>query len=211
MSEIYKIGFILTSLMLATVAALTVGVIGLDSKSTLIDYIAAFGSVVGGLAGLTAAMAALIGIDAWKKQLTYGKYFASIWEAKVSLRKMQLAFIPCSFSHNSCARELAAGGSPDTVGLIAAQDDLISRQAEFFEICGALDKVVERGGTRWQGKASRLRVLTWCYIHRPEPLMMEFHPDPHAYVEAVSAHYQELNMFTESIEKDLDSLEDRFH
>lgn len=56
-------------------------------SQTLSD-IGAFGSFLGGVATMVAAVAAVIGVNSWIDQIKLGPYLNYIWGAKVSLRKI---------------------------------------------------------------------------------------------------------------------------
>ena len=56
-------------------------------SQTLSD-IGAFGSFLGGCATIIAAIAAVIGVNSWINQTKLGPYLAYIWDAKVTLRRI---------------------------------------------------------------------------------------------------------------------------
>lgn len=77
-----------------------------NELSLVLTDLGAFGSFLSGIGTIIAAVAAAIGVDNWVKQLTFGKYFEVIWNAKVAIRKvhsseMDWYIANYSYIHNS--------------------------------------------------------------------------------------------------------------
>ncbi len=156
MVDLFKIGFVVVSIVLVTALGLVVAMVDFDSDRSVVDYISALGSLVGGVAGLTAAVAAYFGVDAWKRQIMYGRYLAAIWDAKVHLRMIQRALTDCSILQAFMAYNGHTQNAEMKAKLETSKKKLEEFEASFASSCAVLDKVVTKNDWEWQNYASEL-------------------------------------------------------
>jgi len=156
MIDLYKIGFIVVSLVLVTVVGLLVSIASFNQEISAVDYISALGSLVGGVAGLSAAVAAFVGVDAWKKQIMYGRYLSAIWDAKVNLRMVQRALTDCSLMQGVMVNNPHIKSDEMKAELAVNKEKLKELQDSFEASCGVLDKIVTKNDWEYQNYASEL-------------------------------------------------------
>lgn len=120
--------------------------------SGLLDLISSIGSLLGGVAGTIAAIAAYIGVDAWKKQIKHGKHISLIWSCMESLRNFHRRYFQWY------VYAYAYGTSQmDTASAMDVEKNLLdSSMEELSAHFSALDKIVVKNQWQWANYASML-------------------------------------------------------
>jgi hypothetical protein len=114
------------------------------SNEVLSDALSALGSLFGGIAGLLAAAAALIGLGAWKKQLRHGKYLSTIWETKVHLRKVESSAIDCLVKILMAVSPNSTPASQATFK--DSENNLLKQIEDLKSSCMVIDKLIMKKG-----------------------------------------------------------------
>lgn len=145
MQELYKIGFIICLVMLITVATISSLIISNNHNSNVLtSALSAYGSIFGGTAGLIVAVAAISGLDTWKKQIRHGKYLTLIWEAKVHLRRIESSlskakvYLIFTVTKDSTEKSIEE--------FRVAERQLKKEIQNASDTCKAIDKLITRNG-----------------------------------------------------------------
>lgn len=157
----------MVSIVLVTALGLVIAMVDFDSERSVVDYLSALASVVGGIAGLTAAVAAYFGVDAWKKQIMYGRYLAAIWDAKVHLRMLQRALTDSTILQALMVYNGNIQNADMKAELEASKKKLEEFEASFASSCAVLDKIVTKNDWEWQNYASELGVYSTRLLRDP--------------------------------------------
>lgn len=194
MLDIYKIGFIVSTIILITSCALFGFIISNSySNEVLSNTISAIGSILGGTAGLIAATAALTGINTWKKQLYHGKYLSIIWEAKAQLRKVNASIIECQVFLSI----------PDDNGnyginnprLDEAESKLKQNIAILKDTCSTIDTLIEKKG--WLNANNAMFINGAWFNYKSEFIENYFTPT----LETIKKYTEHVEINTKNNEK----------
>lgn len=206
-----KISGMVNSALLCVVIVLQLTILFLsygwkDGLETL-DHV---GSFLGGAAGLTAAVLAILGFDVWKRQIRHGKYLNLIWEAMVASQRLKshLAiaganlFFRFAHSHNEYFTQAVAADRVVTDTLIAS----------LKESCSAIDVLAARNGVELSNICGFLEArLTSLYRFADKVSDL----DPPEEADAWAKAYSELNEFVDQeahlLSEKLKKLEQKFN
>lgn len=209
MIDLYKIAFVVTLIILVTAAGLLFLIVPIGSESGILEYLSVLASLLGGVAGLTAAVAAFMGIDAWKKQITHGRYLAAIWDAKVNLRKVQGALIECSVIQSVQVNKTDDQFEQLEKDLAIRKEQLKACESDFKDSCGVLDRVVTKNDWEWQNHASHLKMCATAFLNQPVVREVDMR-ELHIYFTERIGLYEQHDKYAKALESKLDGLEMKY-
>lgn len=209
MVDLFKIGFVVVSIISVAALGLIFSIVGFDSKGTTVEYISALGSLIGGIAGLSAAVAAYIGVDAWKKQIMYGRYLGAIWDAKVHLRMVQRALTDCTILQAVMVNNAHNKSDEMKAELVANKTKLKELEGLFASSCGVLDRIVTKNDWEWQNYASDLTICITKLLKEPVHEIAGV-VDVKKFFEARIKDHQTLQDLVGRLDKQLDELEAKY-
>lgn len=215
--DLYKIGFIACLIMLITTAALFGFITSNNySNEVLSSTLSALGSLFGGIAGLLAAAAAIVGLGAWKKQLQHGRNLSNIWETKVHLRKVESSAIDClvkilmTVSPNSTTASHASFHN--------SESKLLQQIEDLKNSCIAIDKLIMKKGWLNSNDAGYIE-STWhqfkadyisSYIDITNATTPQNMQKYLAHCNLNEKNFNALTAYIELIDKRLDSFEEQY-
>tara|TARA_B100001059_G_C17557613_1_gene438439 strand:+ start:52 stop:696 length:645 start_codon:yes stop_codon:yes gene_type:complete len=171
----------------------------------LLSLLSSLGSLLGGVAGTIAAVSAYLGVDAWKKQLKYGKHISLIWSCMESLRNFQrrnMQWYILAYAHGTSQLKSTETLDVEKKLLDAALEELSSHFS-------ALDKIVVKNQWQWTNYAGNLSGNISSLVRT----FREYKEEPYG-ITPLTQELTEINTLlknnTEFLETELDKLESQY-
>ena len=116
------------------------------------SVLSAVGSFLGGAAGLVTALAAYRGIEAWRFQITSGKYIAIVWSCEEKLREFQLDFIDFQAQYAIQSSRGICNESKKNIERLVGE--LNAKLPSLVQQFSYIDSVIEKNGHQWSNYIS---------------------------------------------------------